>query len=265
MSYSEQPLFIPGDAPIYGVFTQAAEQKSAFLVITGFGEEKKSVYRNVVDLCRHAAAKGITSLRFDLSGTGDSDADISKLSVDDWFRDIKRAYHFLVEQAGTNCSIVGLRLGCLLAINAALDPVSYVFIAPPQSGALYLREELMRRQLRAAMCGLPREANSVFEEHIAKEGSADLDGINISFALYDGIRSLNWDAASGVSLPCLIVHAGKLEAAPSELLQIAKKYQSSPSLVGLKTMQFWNTTDYTPLQSLSECVTDFFGSLKKNE
>ncbi|MEN9894321.1 MAG: hypothetical protein RIR97_173, partial [Pseudomonadota bacterium] len=132
-----------------GYFTPPApgsnSQDIAVLVIGAWGIEEMSSRRFMASLCQGLAINGMSSLRFDFPGTGDSldTHDVSKgLSV--WEDCALQAADLL--RTMSNCSrlvIISQSLGSALAVrlNARLAPVAaHVFVAPALSGRLFLRE-----------------------------------------------------------------------------------------------------------------------------
>ncbi|MFA4987160.1 MAG: hypothetical protein WC712_11285 [Candidatus Brocadiia bacterium] len=244
MSFTERPFFISSPGPLCAVLTDPDNARASMQVVTGFGEEKKSSYRNMVELCRAAASQGIRSLRFDLSGTGDSDADFGSLTLDRWSEDIAAAFDYLQKLPGAGrVSCVALRLGCLLASACNISWESAVLIAPPMSGAAYMREVLLQKQLRAAMTGSPRMSIAAMEESIARDGSLDLDGIKLGHRMFEGLRGLAFEQNSQLFKGRgMIVSFG---ANPSQWERAASAcFTPEAGIVSLQLAPFWNQNDF---------------------
>ena len=101
-------------------------------------------------LAEEISSRGIPVLRFDWRGTADSEGDgEAPHRVATWLGNIGEAARKLVETTGvTEVALVGLRLGALLALEAARDilPARLVLLAPPASGKALGREiEVMSR------------------------------------------------------------------------------------------------------------------------
>ena len=80
-----------------------------------FGEEKKCALRLMVRLARAAAQSGLTVLRFDLSGTGESAGTHADVTWRQWQRESIAAMRLLRQQPGiVRCTAVGVRLAALL-------------------------------------------------------------------------------------------------------------------------------------------------------
>ncbi len=101
-------------------------------------------------LAEEISSRGVPVLRFDWRGTADSEGDgDAPHRVATWLGNIGEAAHTLVERTGVKeIVLVGLRLGALLALEAARDiqPRRLVLLAPPASGRALGREiEVMSR------------------------------------------------------------------------------------------------------------------------
>ncbi len=101
-------------------------------------------------LAEELSSRGLPVLRFDWRGTADSEGDgEAPHRVATWLGNIGEAARTLVGMTGVEeIVLVGLRLGALLALEAARDiaPVRIVLLAPPASGRALKRElEIMSR------------------------------------------------------------------------------------------------------------------------
>ncbi|MDE2364584.1 MAG: alpha/beta fold hydrolase [Hyphomicrobiales bacterium] len=101
-------------------------------------------------LAEEISARDVPVLRFDWRGAADSEGDgEAPHRVATWLGNIGEAARTLVERTGVSeVVLVGLRLGALLALEAARDilPCRLVLLAPPASGKALGREiEIMSR------------------------------------------------------------------------------------------------------------------------
>lgn len=70
---AEQAIqFVSGEHQLCGIFAPG-QHKTALLIVVGGPQYRIGSHRQFVKLCRAAASQGIASLRFDVSGMGDSD------------------------------------------------------------------------------------------------------------------------------------------------------------------------------------------------
>lgn len=116
------------------------------LICGSVGRDHGAGYPSLRLLAEQLAEVGLASLRFDYDGTGDSAGamdDPERLSA--WHDSIRTAIEFLRSTGAPVLSVVGLRLGALLAITALRGEQLGSFVAwdPQLSGKRFLREQLL--------------------------------------------------------------------------------------------------------------------------
>jgi pimeloyl-ACP methyl ester carboxylesterase len=127
---------------------------TAVLLCNPFGEEASRAHRTFRVLATQLERAGYTALRFDYSGTGDSQGESADATLDAWIRDIGTAAEQLrAASEASRIAIIGLRFGATLAALAAargeVRPRHLVLWDPVVDGAAYLRE--LAAQHRAYM------------------------------------------------------------------------------------------------------------------
>jgi uncharacterized protein len=118
---------------------------TAVLLCNPFGEEASRAHRTFRVLATQLERAGFPTLRFDYSGTGDSQGEGADATIEAWLGDIAAAAARLREASGAaRIAIAGLRLGATLAAMAAargdVRPRHLVLWDPVVDGAAYLRE-----------------------------------------------------------------------------------------------------------------------------
>ena len=119
-----QPMFF-GDpaAELFGCLHAAANPVGSALVVQPVLHEYMGSHRTLVQLAARLAAGGITALRFDTRGTGDSSGDGGDSGPADWQIDVTTAAAELARHAGQgHPSMTGLRLGATLALLRQCAP-----------------------------------------------------------------------------------------------------------------------------------------------
>lgn len=213
---------------------------TAVLLCNPFGEEASRAHRTFRVLATQLERAGYAALRFDYSGTGDSQGESADATVDAWLADIAAASERLAAVAGgARLAIVGLRLGATLAALAAerglVRPRHLLLWDPVVDGAAYLREltaqhraymryemgPRYRDRLRARPDGTPRAAL----------------GAPISDALAAGIGAIDLAAgAPGAEQTTLLA----TRQAP-ELERLAARLPASARRIQLGESPAWNT------------------------
>ena len=97
-----------------------AGSKKIVVMAHGFRGSKLGPQRLFVDLARKLAEKGISSLRFDQYGCGDSEGDYSEISFMDWVKSIK---YFVEKYSMNGCQVVlfGQSMGGAASFVAASE------------------------------------------------------------------------------------------------------------------------------------------------
>ena len=87
-----------------------------------FGEEKMSSHAISVKAARRLCEQGAAVLRFDCSGTGDSQGELDETSLDDWHEDLGHAVAELRRASGAaRVGLWGLRLGAHQVLRYAAE------------------------------------------------------------------------------------------------------------------------------------------------
>lgn len=122
-----------------------SEKRHGVLVCTSDGHEYQRVHRNLQQLSLQLAAAGFDVLRFDYSGCGNSSGENSEGRVDTWISEIGEAANVFRQRANLeSLSVLGVRLGATLAINANVPGVSKLILWDPViQGGRYV--ELLER------------------------------------------------------------------------------------------------------------------------
>ena len=139
--------------PLFGWYhpPQGVWRDCAVVLCAPFGHEYLVSYRAQVKLAQALAAAGFAVCHFDYDGCGDS-ADHDSPRVAAWQESIRQAMRDVRERSGARAvSLVGLRLGALLAASVACDEdlAALALIAPVLSGRAYARELLTLARMSA--------------------------------------------------------------------------------------------------------------------
>ena len=159
-------------------------------------------------LAEEISSRGVPVLRFDWRGTADSEGDgEAPHRVATWLGNIGEATRKLVEETGvTEIALVGLRLGALLALEAARDilPVRLALLAPPASGRALGREiEVMSR---------------IFQ---GKPGAAEDAG-------FDGVSSAGFRISRATLDDLALVGSRRFSGAQSGQVLLLSQHEGSP-------------------------------------
>lgn len=247
---SEQFYFTRGGRRLFGSW-QGTEHtpRAAVLFCHPFGEEKKSSHRAFVETARALAAESVASLRFDMTGCGDSEGEFDRATLALWREDIAAAWDVLSRRAaGARLAILGLRLGATLAADALelLKGVDALILWQPMlDGKEEFDAELRRLLIQEMMThgrssAERRDLMAAFERG---ERGLELDGYPITLNLYREIGGLSMNALRGRFPP----RAGILQFARRNARIEAFAAQTPPIKTRVIEMPpIWARTDYIP-------------------
>jgi hypothetical protein len=150
-----RPMFF-GDptAELFGCLHSAPDPLGSALIVQPGLHEYMGSHRTLVQLAARLAAGGITALRFDCRGTGDSAGDSGDSGPAEWQIDVTTAAAELARQARQgHPSIAGLRLGASLALLRQCEPgaspaPALVLWDPIVSGRTWVAELLAQQRER---------------------------------------------------------------------------------------------------------------------
>lgn len=221
-------FFANGSYRLFGVLHRPAPALArgrGFVFCYPCFEEKLWTHRVFVSLARELAAHGYHVLRFDFMGHGDSDGDFEQSTVASRLSDLACALTLLRREIGseTGVGIVGLRFGALLAaVHAERDPhvASLILWDPVVDGAAYMQEVLLSNlATQSAVHQQIRFTREDLAAQMRAGNTVNIEGYELSDALYASASQLNLAAAKNFTGPSLIVQIGRDNQKPKKQLE----------------------------------------------
>lgn len=132
---------------------EGSENRATVLYVHPFAEEMNKSRRMAALQARALAAAGWTVLQIDLFGCGDSDGDFGEASWQRWVADIVEAGEWLVRQGSRATCLWGLRVGCLLACEAAerISPTPDLLLWQPALSGRQSLQQFLRLKVTSQM------------------------------------------------------------------------------------------------------------------
>jgi len=136
--------FGPSESYLFGIFhpRRNTNRNETIVLCNPFGQEYLRAHKSMRRLAVNLANLGFAVLRFDYRGTGDSAGDLTGVNADHWVEDVGHAIQEAMDMSAiSNITLVGLRLGALVAAKAASEHKQVsrlVFWDPITDGADYV-------------------------------------------------------------------------------------------------------------------------------
>lgn len=176
-----------------------------------FAEEKNCSHAIIVKTARELARNGYTVFRFDFSGCGDSEGELTEVTIDDWRCDLGYAVDCLKSRTHTTrIAYWGLRTGAGLALLQAShqqDAIMLMLWQPVFDFKTYLHH-FLRQRLSAEIAALGDNKISVDSliAEIRSKGLVEVTGYTLSRKLYDSFLTLgNSDVTHSLNCPTQLV------------------------------------------------------------
>ena len=180
--------------------------RGAVLHVPAHAEEMNKSRRMVARQARLLAAQGVAVLLLDLYGCGDSEGLSGDARWEIWRQDVLLALDWLRAATPGPLSLWGLRLGALLALDAAQDRTDLAAVLlwhPVTEGAAYLTQ-FLRLRLAADMLNPGAGASGGTEalrRLLADGASLDIAGYTMSPALAAAIDRATVDEMTPPACP----------------------------------------------------------------
>ena len=253
---------------LIGVLHHPAEDPAcaAVVIVHPFAEEKKFSHRVLVNLARELARRNVATLRFDLSGCGDSFGDSGDATLADWREDIASARGEIAKRFPDSPTVMmGLRLGASLALAHAADlspTPTLVLWEPVISGKKYVDQILRRRMIKEMMTtGKKATGRKQVLEQLEADGFLDLDGIAVGRQLIEDVSALDAEALAGdfngKALCVQIAFNAKVSSSLEALAERMTAAGADVETVGIREQVIWDRVELVEAAELISTTADW--------
>lgn len=169
---------------------QAPVERGAVLYVHPFAEEMNKARRMAALQSRALAAAGYAVLQIDLLGCGDSSGDFGDATWDGWKLDVMAAVVWLRQRTEAPLILWGLRAGCLLAANVAVDLLerpNFIFWQPVLSGKQHWQQFMRLKAAAELASGRGKEILEALRVQLDSGEGVEIAGYGVGQGL---VRSL---------------------------------------------------------------------------
>lgn len=178
----------------------------AVLFVPPFGEEMNKTRPMLAAVARGLAAKGVATVMPDLFGTGDSEGEFREADWGTWKDDLARTVAWAATQGLSVDSMLCVRLGCVLAAEAAADRLlaarRTVFWQPVLDGRNFVTQ-FLRLRLAATLTTEHKETVGNLRERLAGGVAVEVAGYELAPALAAQIEHARLTDAIGTEVGVL--------------------------------------------------------------
>lgn len=241
-------------------------QRGNVLYLPPFGEEMNRARRMAAVQARDLAQRGIGVLCVDLFGTGESEGDFGDARWEYWLNDVAVALQWLRQRGQGEISILGLRLGALLALDylhLEQDSVhSVVLWQPPPTGERHATEILrLKTAQNATQSGAEgrctvKDLRAVLNQgrsievggyELAPELIAALDRLDLERSAFPRSVRINWIE--------LILTGTQPGPASQRVIQAWRESGVKTQTYAINAQPFWTGQEITVLPELVDLTT----------
>ena len=161
------------------------------LYIHPFAEEMNKSRRMAALQCQALADAGYGVLQIDLLGCGDSSGDFGDATWEDWKVDLVCAVAWLREKTSAPLTLWGLRAGCLLAADAAVDlreRPDFIFWQPVMSGKQHWQQFMRLKAASEIASGRAKDVLDAIRHRVDSGTEVEIAGYTIGSGLARGLE-----------------------------------------------------------------------------
>jgi exosortase A-associated hydrolase 2 len=240
--------------------------RGVVLYVAPFGEEMNKSRRMLSLQARSLAQQGLAVLILDLYGCGDSDGEFRDASWPQWKEDLGTALSWLRRRYDSPVSLLGLRLGALLALDFICDgahQVNQLVLWQPVLNGQQFLTQFFRLKLANDMLGDSKEqggGTQAIRQKLKDGEIVEIAGYEISSKLSTAIDTLNATTFTPLKVP---VHWFEIQSDANATLPPAKQkvinfwqqHQVNVHLEQVSGPEFWITQEISVCNSLVNRTT----------
>jgi exosortase A-associated hydrolase 2 len=266
---SRGSLFAMHHAPAH--FNDSTE---CFIIIPSFAVEMNRC-RYMQTLFAQALNKqGYGLLSVDPFGTGDSAGNFSEADWDQWKKDGVSATDYAIQLGYKHISFLAIRLGALLAMEAApyIDNLKRIVLWQPVTNGKATLNQFLRIKIAASIGRDEKAETTAHLEELLNEGkNIEVAGYDDSPSLFKGIQSAhinNHLETTSIPISWFTVLASAERKTPRGDLQAIEKWQGQGAKIDHETVigpAFWQAHERTLAPALITATMEYIKGSSTHE
>ena len=251
---------------LFHAVSESSKCRGAVLFIAPFGEEMNKSRRMLALLAKNLAQHGVAVLILDLYGCGDSDGEFKDASWMQWKDDLDKAFSWLRHHCDAPISLLGVRVGGLLALDFMRDSahqVNQLILWQPVLSGRQFMTQFFRLKLANDILNdnkEQRDSTQSIRQQLNNGEIVEIAGYEISSKLSAIIDSLN--AIDYLPLNTSVhwfeiqrdIHAA-LAPAKQKIIDFWQQHQVAVFLEQIPSVDFWMTQEIYVCDELLERTT----------
>lgn len=254
---------------VFHAVSENIKCRGAVLFIAPFAEEMNKSRRMFSLQARRLAQQGFAVLILDLYGCGDSDGELKDASWMQWKDDLDVAFSWLRQRCDAPVSLLGLRLGALLALDFIRDTEheihQIILWQPVLNGQQFLTQFFRLKLANEILNGSNEQSGGTpsIRQQLNDGGIVEVAGYEISSRLCTGIDGLNAIDLLALRIPVywLEIQVDANAALPptkQKVIDYWQQHQVDVHLEQVSGPDFWMTQEITACDELVARTTRLF-------
>jgi uncharacterized protein len=249
---------------------QGLLERGVVLYIHPFAEEMNKSRRMAALQSRVLAEAGFGVLQIDLLGCGDSSGDFGDATWEEWKLDIVYAVAWLREKTSAPLTLWGLRVGCLLVADVAVDLAespNFLFWQPVLSGRQFWQQFMRLKIVSEVLSGDAKGVIEKLRKQLAVGNAVEVAGYIVSPILAEGLAKVELDSPGRSIGQVIWLETSNREE--GELAPVTQKrierWQGAGFKVNAKVVRspaFWQTTEIEDAPELIAATMALLESLQ---
>jgi exosortase A-associated hydrolase 2 len=272
------PAFIEGSRgslfAMHHAPTHINDSTECFIVVPSFAEEMNRCRYMQTLLAQALNKHGYGLLSVDPFGTGDSAGNFAEADWDQWKKDVVSATDYAKQLGYKHISFLAIRLGTLLAMEAApyIDDLKRIIFWQPVTNGKATLNQFLRIKIAASIGRDEKAETTAHLEELLNEGkNIEVAGYDVSPSLFKGIQSAhinNHLETTSKPIAWFTVLASAERKTPRGDIQAIERWQEKGTKIDHTTVigpAFWQAHERTLVPGLITATMEYIKGSSTHE